>query len=170
MEQRNRRDGAPADLEGAVNLVQGQSRLGRGVVRVVLEDIGKHGAQAFESLGLAVTGQRLILHPVEAAKIVEPGDVVDVMMGIEHGVGPANVVSQALEPQLGRGIDEEARRVIADDDARPGPLVSRVGGETDGAVAGDHRHTVGSAGPEDGYVQSELAHRRGLYRPWPHCR
>lgn len=88
--------GSGRDVERPVDRVRGQLRLGRGILGVVLEDVGEHGSEAFERIRQAVAGEVLILHPVEAAKVVEAGEVVDVVVRVKHGIDMADVVGQAL--------------------------------------------------------------------------
>ena len=54
----------------------------------------------------------------------------------------SNPMGEALQPKFRRGVHENPKRPVADKDARPCALVSRIVGGADGAGAADHRHAV----------------------------
>lgn len=66
-----------------------------------------------------MAGQQGVLNPVEAAEVVETGEVVDVMVRVEHSIDSSHVIGDALKAKLGRGVDEQARGTGLNQNARP---------------------------------------------------
>jgi hypothetical protein len=127
-----------------------QLRNRRGIRGIGVEDVLEHQGQPFERRGQAVQRNRPVLNPVEPPQVVQPRHVIDVMVGEQYGIHPADIIRQTLQPQFGRSIYEQARVGLSDVDAGPGPLVARVGRPADRAIAGNHGHAVRRSRAKDG--------------------
>ena len=47
---------------------------------------------------LAEAGDRAVLKPAESAKVVQSGNVINVVVCIQNGIDSADIVGQALQP------------------------------------------------------------------------
>jgi hypothetical protein len=90
-----------------------------------------------------VTRDRLALHRIEAAQLVETEDVIRVRVGEQHRVDPPDPVGERLLSQIGRGIDQDAGVVgNVEINRRPQTPVAGIARAAGAAVAADHRHAV----------------------------
>jgi hypothetical protein len=83
--------------------------------------------------------RRALLHR-EDPQIIDPVDVVRVFMGIEHRIHVGAPRGDQLEPQLGRGVDEQGDAINIHQRPGAGAAVARIGRETDRAGAADLRY------------------------------
>ena len=73
--------------------------------------------------------------------------------------------AQGLRAEIGRGVDEDVATLVAHQDRRPHPVVARVGGSADGAVAADGRHPHAGSRTENCDLQRKrhLGFRRSRF-------
>ena len=109
----------------------------------------EHGAEDVERFGAAVHGEWGFTTPAEGAEFIEPGDVIDVAVGVENGIEAGEFFAQRLLTEVRSGIDEEIDLAGADVDGGASAGVARVGGGADGAIAADDGHADGGAGAEE---------------------
>ena len=88
--------------------------------------------------------------PAEGAELVEADHVVDVVVGVDHGVDFAEVLAERLFAEVGAGIDEDGGLAGSDVDGRSGALVSRVFRAADAAGAANDGDADRGAGAEEG--------------------
>ena len=92
---------------------------------------------------------------VQAAHLVQAGDVVGMGMGIEDGVDPADAGGQELGAQVGRGVHQHPIALRAlDHDRRAAAPVARLPRVAHAPVAppvraAQHRHAGGAAAAQD---------------------
>ena len=77
------------------------------------EGVAEAGAQRANVRSSAHTSSGPPLTRVEPADVVEAHDVVGVGVGVDDGVDAVDAVGDALEPQLRRRVDEDARVAVA---------------------------------------------------------
>ena len=93
----------------------------------------------------------LIHHLVESADLVEPEGVIDMVVCIEDGINPGDVLAEDLLAQVWGGVDEDdaidAVRVSElDGGAGACAVVARICGGAGGAIACDDGDACGGAG------------------------
>jgi len=82
----------------------------------------------------------------EGANVVDPVDVIGVVVREENRVDPDDASGDELQPQLGRRVDQNAGSSIRlDERADPGSLVPRIGRAAYRTAAADLRNA--EAGP-----------------------
>ena len=86
-------------------------------------------------------GYRSILFQVERANIVESQDVIRVAVRVEHGVEPVHAGAQGLGAEVGRGINHHVAPAVGKKHGGARPVVARVRGLADGAMAAERRGT-----------------------------
>jgi hypothetical protein len=142
-----------AALERAVD----DDRVGPDVAAVVVfrgEGPAEHAAEFFHAIGGGVEWQRLLAVPAEGAQVIEADDVVEVAVGVEHGVDRAEVFAQGLFAQVGTGIDEQGGLRGAHHGRGAGACIARVVRAADRAIAADHGHPDRGAGAEEEKLES----------------
>ena len=80
-------------------------------VLLFLEDVAIDTAQMLEGVRLSVHGDRFFHDRVEAAHVVQPEGVIDVIVGIDDAITSHDFVSQHLLAQIGGGVDQDDARI-----------------------------------------------------------
>ena len=93
----------------------------------------------------------------KGADVVEAVDVIDVVVGVEHGVDPGDPLAEQLAPQVGGGVDEQVAAGQSEHDARPGPLVAGIAGGAGVAATAHRRHADARARAEEKAPAGEVA-------------
>ena len=96
--------------------------------------------------------------------IVEPKQVVGVRVRERNRIDDPHSLTQELDPHLGRGIDQQVTPAERQQDARPGPLISRIGRCANRAVAADHGNAAGRTSPQKSQPRSALRLPRSIDR------
>src|SRR5438093_714074 len=109
-------------------------RLRTDIRALVIERVRKHLLDRTDGVSIAIASEGGALDPVEPAQIVKPGDVVRMRMCEQHRVHAADVVCEALNAQLRRGVDENRATVELHQRARACALVARIAGSADRAI------------------------------------
>ena len=113
---------------------------------------------------LAIHGHRAARAIADRADVIEAVDVVDVVVRVENCLHAADLFAEQLPPEIGRGVDEERAFRQAEDHARAGAVVPRVGARAGGAGAADDRHAHARARAEKHELPSEAANRPCVVR------
>ena len=92
----------------------------------------------------------------EDPQIVEPEQMVGVLVRVDHRVDAADALAEQLHAQLGRRVDQQIALGQADDDAAARAAVARVGAGADRAVAADDRHAVRRARAQEQPLAAEV--------------
>ncbi len=136
-----------------------------GSIEGVLEDapeVGEGGRGGMD-------GHGLVFDLTEAAQIVEAKDMVRVRVCVDHGIDARDVFTQALEAQIGGGVNQDARGSVAEQGRCAQPLVARIGRRAHPARAPDDWNAVRRARPEEGDLQRlhvfALARHTGILAP-----
>ena len=98
-----------------------------------------------------IDGDVLLLNVTERPYVVQPGEVVAVRMCYEQCVYVLYVVGEALLTEVGPGVDDNAATINLHEHAAPQPLVVRVGGAADCAVAAHDWNSERSACAQKSY-------------------
>ena len=98
------RDFGAAEIERAVE-AEGFGFEVAGVAVFAIECEGEHALDVAEGGVRTVDGDDSIDGDGEAAQFIEPGDVIHVGVGVENGVEFGDVLAEALEAEIGAGID-----------------------------------------------------------------
>ena len=85
--------------------------------RAIVKGVNENALQCFHRFRARINRQRLESSEIaEPAAVIEPHDVIRVRVGEDDGVQPAQIFSQALNAELGRGIDDQFHLVGRDKD------------------------------------------------------
>lgn len=68
--------------------------------------------QIIQCLLIAVTGQGGFIKEVKTSQLVNPVRMVCMVMRVKDGVNFADVVAQALLPEIGRGVDQNRVAIL----------------------------------------------------------
>ena len=98
----------------------------RGLRHVVVKYVLKRTADRGQSPFRSEDGYRVLLPEVERAHVVEPHDVVGVLVREQDGVKAVDFGPQRLGAEVGRGVDEDVASAVADKDGRPQAIVARI--------------------------------------------
>jgi hypothetical protein len=90
------------------------------------------------------------LPDVERPNIVEPEDVVGVVVGEENGVEAIEADAEGLLAKIGRGVDDDVLAVARKEEGGAETVIVRVFGGADATVAGERGDAHGGAGAEYG--------------------
>ena len=115
-----------------------------------VKNVGKGAAQYAEGFFRAVDRERRFLADVERANVVEPEDVVGVVVGEEDGVEAIEADAEGLLAKVGRGVDDDVLAVARKEEGGAEAVIVRILRGADTAVAGERGDAHGSAGAEDG--------------------
>jgi len=150
--QRQRQHGDPGDVRQLVRgeRVGGEIRLARARARPVIpvEHVVKSGRELGQGVRRPEGGQRVLAARRDGAQVVDAVDVVGVGVGEQHGVHPVDPLRHELQPQLGRGVDQEAAPARLDQRRGAHAPVARVRRRAGAAVAADLRHAERGAAAE----------------------
>ena len=141
-------DGGAAEAEGAVDFAWVWFEIA-GVAVVAVEGEVEDTPEVVHGGVGGVDGEGFVRAEGEAAEFVEAHDVVGVGVGDEGGVEVADTGAEALLAEVRAGVDEPLGVAVIDEEGAAEPLVARVGGEADWAIAGDHGDASGGAGAEE---------------------
>src|ERR1700686_4771168 len=94
-------------------------------------------------------GDRRLLPEIEGTHVVEPHDMVGVLVREQDRVQAIDLGSQGLRAEVRRGVDQDVPAAVADQDRRPQAVIARIVGAADLAVAADRGHTHAGAGPQN---------------------
>jgi hypothetical protein len=92
----------------------------------IVEDVAERCADSLQRLGRPVHRQRQSPAHGENPEIVDPIDVVGVLVGVDHGVELGEAARKQLESELGGRVDENGGARILENGARPGAFVPLV--------------------------------------------
>ena len=101
------------------------------------------------------------LTEVEGAHIVEPHDVVGVLMREHDGVQPGDGGAQGLRAKIGGDVDQHMVLAVREQNRRAQALIARIGRGANVAMAADGGHARTSAGAEHGDLET-ARHSGGL--------
>jgi len=114
--------------------------LGRSEIAAFGKDVRKLCPDDFHDLPGSVNVYFFIQYVIEGAYIVEPGDMIAMLMGEEYGIQVADLLAQHLDPEIGPAIHHQGHSLRFNENGSPEPLVTGIGRETNRAFTGDHRH------------------------------
>jgi hypothetical protein len=120
----------------------------------------KDAADAFLGFLLAMDGDRPSDPAREQPGIIEAEEMVGMMVRERNGVDVPDLLSEELEPHLGRCVDEKVPLGEREEDAGPRPLIARIAGGANRTVATEHRYTSRRSRSEEN--QPALCVRGGL--------
>ena len=86
-----------------------------------------HSLERLEGVPGGVQGHRFFPVPTESADFVKSGNVIHMVMGVEHVVYLSELFAESLLAKVGTGIDEEAGLLALQVDRGPGASIARVG-------------------------------------------
>src|SRR5579862_1577300 len=109
----------------------------RGARIVLLENVLKDPADRLQHRCKSVNRNGRALMVIEGAHIVQAEDMVGVAVRINDGVERRRVGSQHLRSEVGRGVNHNVSGNGGNQDGRPQPFVTGVGGEANRAGATD---------------------------------
>src|ERR1700741_5390157 len=81
--------------------------------------------------------------------------MIGVSVGKQNSVNALYIRAQGLRAEIRRGIDEHIAALVADQDRRPQPVITRIGGGADRAITSDGRHAHAGSAAQDGDLQGE---------------
>lgn len=156
MEQSDRREAHAKEIDGPPQFqAHREQRRDEAVVPVLffLKDVLVDAEERLHRVIVGVDINRRLHHRVESADLVEPEDVIDVVVREQDRVAAPQVVPKRLLTQIGGRVDEDRAfltGVVDELNRRPGASarVTRVDGGADLAVARDLRHAAGRPGAE----------------------
>src|SRR5690349_21926072 len=124
-ERKNRDVGNGEHLVG-LDLVQREPGLGRAFVRThsIIENVIEGPAETGEGFCGSIDRKRLSLG--KNPEVVDPIDVIGVLVGIYHSIDPGKSGTEQLETELGRCVDQNGRAARVDDGYGAGALVPQV--------------------------------------------
>ena len=126
----------------------------------IVEDVAEVLAYGVDVLGRHV--RRHVATPDrEGPQVIDPVNVVRMDVRKPHGVDPRDARREELEPQLGRGVDEEAPMLRLDERAMARAPVARIVGRARRTVAPDHGDPEGGSGAEEGELHGPMSGRAG---------
>ena len=131
---------------------------GRHLGGVFGEGVGKYLADGGLGVVLAIDRHRAADHLGEDPGVVEPEQVVGVLVGERDRVDLHHPFADQLQPHLGRRVDQEIPARQVHQDAAPRSLVPGVVRPAHGAIAADHRHARRRPAAQDGQPPSPVRH------------
>ena len=148
MRHRQGRDRCFAELKRAIDDVRHRNKIaGKAVLPVESEFI--NARQVLHGFRRRVDRDRPEIVGI-AAEIVEPHNVVRVRMSEDDRIEPPNIFPQRLGAEIRAGVNHPGALGRLDIDRRAQPLIARIWGMTNLAVAADRRHALRGSGPEEG--------------------
>ena len=129
---------------------------------------GKQRWMAGHGLRRRVDRDAALLPEIERPHIVQAHDVVGVRVGEDHGVQAVDAGAQSLRAEIGRGVDQHVAALVAHQDGGPQPVVARIGGSADGAMAADGGHAHAGARTQHGDFDGGRRHSGFLGRRFGH--
>jgi hypothetical protein len=93
----------------------------------------------------------------ECTQVVEPGDVVHVLVGEQHGIELIHLFAQQLLAHVGSAIDQQCDPFSPHQNRGTGALIARVRAGTHRATAPDH----GDALTGTGAKKDQFCHAQG---------
>ena len=97
--------------------------------------------------------------PPPPPQIVQPHHVIRMRMRVDHRLDVVDPIAHALEPKLGRRIDQHVHPAVLEHHRRARAFVVRIPALADLAVAADHRHAGAGAGAEEEEFDVAWRHR-----------
>ena len=140
---RQHRDAGSAE-GGLVDQADLQAGEAAGII-VLAEHIGEDPPDILHGLGHAVDRDAGFIQQGEAAQVVHPQDVIDMVVGVEHRIEPAHPGAEHLLAVVQGGVDEDLRLSDPHQHRRAQTLVFGILRAAYPAVAAGHRHPHRSA-------------------------
>ena len=122
-----------------------------------VEDVRETGLHLTHQLVRQVGGDRSPVSGRKDPHVVDAVYMVGVQVRVPHRAHPADARRQQLQPQLGRGVDEQVAAFQREERTVTGAPVPRVVGGAVGAVAADHRHADRGPRSQEGESQATTA-------------
>lgn len=97
------------------------------LIRGIGERVGKHHPQTIEGFRHAVDGDWPLHLEVERAKVIKSTDMIEMMVGIDHGIQTVNPRSETLLTKIRCGVKDDACIVKLHPDGWPESLIPGVG-------------------------------------------
>jgi len=110
-------------------------------VREAAEDSGHRGL-------VGVDGNVTALPEIEGAHVIEAHHVIGVGVSEDDGIEVCDFSAQGLGTEIRRGVDQDVAAGVADEHRGAKPLVARVAGSADLAIATERRDADTGAGAE----------------------
>ena len=107
-------------------------------IRELAFDLGQGGLIDIQGHGLVALLEN------ERPHIVQPPDVILVLVGDENGIQMAHPLAKHLLAEVGTCVDGHRYLLGLHQNRRPGALVARVGGLTNRTLTPDNRDTLRS--------------------------
>ncbi len=120
----------------------------RPLLRPGPERITEHPPDRLLGLLLAINRHRPADPSRKQPRVVEPEQVVGMVMRECDRVHLPDPLAQQLHPHLRRRVDQQVAARKRKQDARPGALISRIARSADRALAADHGNACGCPCPE----------------------
>ena len=95
-----------------------------------IEDVRELDGKLRHGLPGAVGGKHRALEDRQRTQVIDAMHMVGVRVRKQHGVDPIDAGRHELEPQLGRGVDQETPASGLDERSRARAFVAGVGGCT----------------------------------------
>ena len=100
----------------------------------------------------AVEGDLFVEVLTEKTEIVEPENMIGMIVREDSSVRQVNVLTDQLKSQFRWRVNQKGALRSLDGDAAPRALVSRIVGNTDLAMAADHRDANAGSGSQEHQV------------------
>ena len=130
--------------------------MSRDKIRVALVGVGIIGESHIQTYRNIPEAEIVAICDIDEARLNEIGDRYGIARRFTHigrmlqedGIDAGDAVAQCLLAEIRRRIDEQVKPVFTEEKAGAKPMVARIAGVTDGAVASDHRNTDRSSRAE----------------------
>src|SRR5690606_23196400 len=138
---------ATRDAEGSLDHFEYQIRHAR--IRSILEDVPEHPAKNLGRVGPGIARNRPAVSEKEGTKIVQPHDVIEMMVRKQHRIHMPKSFPEGLGTKIGTRVDDDVDAVVFDEARAPRSPVTQVGGRTYAAAAADDRNSRGRTRSEE---------------------
>jgi len=148
MHERDGEDGSAEELEGGGDFMEMETR-NAGDAIGGFEDVGEGAAEGGggDGLGPGVDGA---LNVGVDADVVKPVDVVGMSVSEENGVKRLDGMVEHLLTEVDGGVDDNVAVGPGEENGGTETTVARVGGVTNGTIAGDLGDAMRGSGAEEG--------------------
>ena len=123
-----------------------------------VKGVAEGASQSLHGGGRGKDGHLEILDLTEAPHVIEPHHVIGVGMGEQGGIQTGDPLPEALDTEIGGGIDDEVKVGSLHQKGAPCPVITGIGRLADRAIAPDHGNPMGGPGSEKG----EFERRHGF--------
>lgn len=125
-----------------------------------VEDVAETVPDICNGFSRAVNGNLTALPEIKRAYVVEAHDMVGMRMREQNGIHSFDPGAQGLLAQIGRGVNKDAVAPVFHQNGRPQPVIARVSGGANRAMAADGRHSDAGARAEHGNADRLSGHLR----------